>query len=319
MFFLSRKRLLLYGAMMLLGVALQLSALYYISSRFVGDNNSGDVVGKDAMKMINNMEDPASVLVPKPTSTNETAAICIIAKDEEHYIDEWVDYNLLVLGFDTIYLYDNSENYTLQNYTASYAEAALEPEKQPQERRRRRVVIEHYPYHWKQRAAYKRCIEQHGSEHGWLALLDGDEFLVLKKHDHVTDMLAEHCRTGSLSINWYLFGTSNRTSYEPLPVLYRFQYRELLPTKEHKVILRCADYDSQSQGQKRGVASPHSVHVLNHTTQHDTTGKVTSGPFSPGGPTDVAILHHYMCTFYFSCYFDLEMKNPFRLSLFVPH
>eukprot|EP00442_Polarella_glacialis_P050473 CAMPEP_0115086646 /NCGR_PEP_ID=MMETSP0227-20121206/22719_1 /TAXON_ID=89957 /ORGANISM="Polarella glacialis, Strain CCMP 1383" /LENGTH=152 /DNA_ID=CAMNT_0002476163 /DNA_START=90 /DNA_END=545 /DNA_ORIENTATION=+ len=36
-----------------------------------------------------------------------TAALCMIAKGEDLYIDEWADYHFS-LGFETIYVYDNS-------------------------------------------------------------------------------------------------------------------------------------------------------------------------------------------------------------------
>ena len=39
-----------------------------------------------------------------------TAAICAIQKWGLRYIDEWVDYHLAI-GFETIFIYDNSEDF----------------------------------------------------------------------------------------------------------------------------------------------------------------------------------------------------------------
>jgi hypothetical protein len=49
-------------------------------------------------------------------SPSHFAVICAIALDEELYIDEWIRYHLL-LGFNHIYVYDNSENNVLKRQT----------------------------------------------------------------------------------------------------------------------------------------------------------------------------------------------------------
>ena len=39
-----------------------------------------------------------------------TSAIICVAKDEDHYIDEWIEYHLK-LGFDAIYIIQNQWKY----------------------------------------------------------------------------------------------------------------------------------------------------------------------------------------------------------------
>ena len=46
--------------------------------------------------------------------TNNKAVVCSIQKKEDAYIDEWVDYHLAI-GFEMIYIYDNTDNYDLRN------------------------------------------------------------------------------------------------------------------------------------------------------------------------------------------------------------
>ncbi len=43
-------------------------------------------------------------------------AICAIQKQGLKYLEEWIDY-YLVLGINKIYLYDNSPDYELKNWT----------------------------------------------------------------------------------------------------------------------------------------------------------------------------------------------------------
>lgn len=257
--------------------------------------HSANIIDFSFSRMINSIPSVSDFQTQTTLGSNETAAICLLAKDEEKYLTEWIDYNLLVLGFDAIYIYDNSENFTLQNYTNARALQLLDTTKTTSiAKPEARIVVEHQPYNWQQRAVYKKCLKDHGQNHTWMALLDGDEFLVLKLHNSVIDMLHDHCQSGSLSINWFLFGTANHEKYEPLPVLKRFQYREPNATALHKVIVKTSDFDWNSPKQKRGVNSPHFVDVIANTTMHNTNGEVTFDVSSPNGPTNVVVLHHYM-------------------------
>jgi len=44
-----------------------------------------------------------------------TVAICVVMKDAENYFEEWLDYHF-ALGFDAIYIYDNSPTFELKNW-----------------------------------------------------------------------------------------------------------------------------------------------------------------------------------------------------------
>lgn len=206
---------------------------------------------------------------------NETAAICVLMKAEELYVDEWVDYNI-GLGFDRIYIYDNSDNNTMKEWG---------------EKRSKDVEVIHWPGLKRQMRSQVHCLNQL-PKHTWMGLFDGDEFLVLKKHNNVVDFLKEHCKRGSIAINWSIFGTGNKTLYEPLPVTKRFLYRETNISSTIKSIIRMDDFDP-----KQKIKNPHSFPVRKGTMQHDTDGKsnfsIAGAAHQEGGPTDVALLHHY--------------------------
>jgi hypothetical protein len=75
------------------------------------------------------------------------AAICAIQKGGLKHIDEWVDYNL-VIGFDTIFLYDNSDNFELQEW---YSVRFFQLNKNETERVQ---IIHHRPGESQQHPAY---------------------------------------------------------------------------------------------------------------------------------------------------------------------
>lgn len=206
-----------------------------------------------------------------------SAAICSIVKDENKYLEEWLLYHL-ALGFERIYLYDNSDNSSAKIWLREYHETNTFQE----------VHVHDYPTNKKRRQveAYKSCIETYGVNHTWVALFDPDEFLVLKTYDHVSDFLSYHCQNGSVSINWLTFGTGNNTRYVDAPVTQRFQYHSGVEEGTVKTIVRVSDYVGQS--------SPHWVYLKNESTRHDTHGEWIRGYNAhKNGQVDIAALHHY--------------------------
>jgi hypothetical protein len=208
----------------------------------------------------------------KRKGTNH-AALCCIVKDEEAYIDEWVDYHH-ALGFDSIHVYDNSDKFDMKQWGKEKGN---------------HVTMTHFPGIAQQGIAYLDCAKrlQQGGNHTWAAFFDLDEFLILKKHEHVEDFLLETLASGSLSINWHQFGTSGRIAYSPAPVTKRFMYREEIVSKKVKSIVRLRDMDFNK------VPHPHFPYLVNVTDQKDTTGTHFQWFFNPHGPTDVAVLAHY--------------------------
>ncbi len=212
---------------------------------------------------------------PQGQRSRATAAICSIIRDENPYLEEWTLYHL-ALGFERIYIYDNSD--TLN---------ALEWLKKKQVNN---TIIQHgvhiHPFKRKdnkrQLKAFRNCIKIYGRNHEWIAFYDPDEFLVLKKHDHVVDMLMHHCRNGSLGINWLIFGTSNRTHYEGVPVTQRFQFH--MGVDEHiKTIVKVSDY----LGQK----SAHWVQLSDPEMRRDTSGQSIKGSRLAGKFASSTLVH----------------------------
>lgn len=199
-----------------------------------------------------------------------SAVVCAIAKEEDLYIEEWVQYHLK-LGFDAIYVFDNSEAGTLASLPAKY------PGK---------VHVHHVPMHPLQFAVYNTFAEQHVASHTWCAFIDVDEFIVLKKHRCIKSFLREHCDSGAVCLNWYMFGSSGEQTYRAEPVTKRFVRRAREANHHVKCIARLCD-------RPRFVFDPHNPYLGSGAATRDTSGKLVQGPFNPGGPTDVACIHHY--------------------------
>lgn len=215
----------------------------------------------------------------RPIQEDIKVGLCAIVKDGERYLDEWVDYNFAI-GFHELYIYDNSDDNDLKQWGEQSRQEG------------RKVHIVHYPEKGVQRFAYDDCTETFGNRSNYLAYFDDDEFLVLKKHHNVAELVHDHLPNGSLAIHWRIFGTSNHTLYSPLPVTKRFQYRLDQTQPKIKSIVRVQDY-----GYAR---NPHSFELREGTYQRDTSGatefsllKKTLGAESSRLTDDVAVLHHY--------------------------
>ena len=228
---------------------------------------------------------PKDITLTSTARRRDTIAICAIQKGSLSFIDEWIDYNLAI-GFDKIYLYDNSPDFELQEWH--------------KEKNYTQVDITHFPGKVKQLPAYDDCIERIKGEvegnkpkHKWIAFIDLDEFIVLKKHETILQLLQEKCdseRRGGLALNWYLFGYNNQTKYRPLPLTKRFQMRANETDDHVKVILR-----TDQIGNGGSFKNPHSYRYKNWSLTFDTSGKwlIRKDWININGPSDVAVIHHY--------------------------
>jgi Glycosyl transferase family 2 len=213
------------------------------------------------------------------STTRQRAALCVIAIDEEAYLQEFVDYHL-ALGFDLIHIMDNSDNFDLEQFAQG---------------KDCRVKVEHFPGPVKQFLAYAECSARLIAEgnYGWVAFYDVDEFLILKKHRNVIDFLEEYVPSGSLAVNWRFFEMSGKKVYEPLPVTKRFQYR--LPDEAEinyhiKSIVRLSSLNTKEM---KRWDNPHFFPLVHGAYQYDTNGTRVEGPYNPGGKVDVVALYHF--------------------------
>ena len=212
------------------------------------------------------------------TNNTNTAGICAIAKFEEAYLQEWIDYHL-GLGFADITLYDNSPNFELQQF---------------QNRNEAHVTIVHDPRPGLQQAAYLECAQRPSSRnHTWLAFFDVDEYLRLLEYDRVIPFLQQYCSSGSLAINWKIvsYETSDGLDVQlagtPHPVTSRC-VRPYKDVHDHvKSIVKVSDFDMK---QEPNAHYPHLIAGKHHGTDFVAAANHRHGT----KPSDVALFYHYI-------------------------
>jgi hypothetical protein len=195
------------------------------------------------------------------------AVICCIALNEEKYIDEWTSYHLK-LGFSKIYIYDNSQENVL---------AYLQSDK---------IHVTHFPGKLRQWESYNNFLQNYGMNHRWCAIIDCDEFIVLKKHSNILDFLQIHLQSGALGINWVLFGSNNHQVYTNEPVLKRFTRRQHDVNRHIKCIICCSDVLEYNHPH-------HPTVMLTGTNVKDVYGNNIYGPFNYHGDDKICQINHY--------------------------
>lgn len=190
----------------------------------------------------------------------KVVVVCI-AKDEDYYVGEWLDY-YHKLGVDEIVMYEN-------DWTCSIDRPFLKKIKW--EGKHQQMVV------------YDNFLKNYRHEYDWIMFLDLDEFLVLKKHNNIKEFLTEHDNPNGIAINWVFFGGCGRRERgeHQNSLLKQFTLRNKDVDKHIKTILK-----SSSNG---FMVLPHNPNVK----LIDTNGKVINGPFNEGGPIDQAQVNHY--------------------------
>lgn len=202
--------------------------------------------------------------------------LCCIALKEEPYLDEWLIYNLYGVGFDAVEIYDNSPDNTLKGRFNEHGG---------------RVNITHFPGRGQQIPAYNhmlRRLQDAGDTTTWVAFFDCDEFLVLKQHRTVQELMAAYDDTPGLYIGWYLFGDGHRTAYTAEPVTERFLYRQSIVHNHGKTIAKAGRM--QSMQVHHGRCKGHPDEAVVDTSRRPLADEVSVEAVRPA---DVAVLHHY--------------------------
>ena len=202
------------------------------------------------------------------------ATVCI-AKNEDRYIDEWVQYNLL-LGVDQVVVYMNDWTYDFSAYGG-------------------RVLAIDAPGEAMQFKAYNHFLRRLSGGYDFALVFDADEYLVLRRHENVKDLLAEYEDYQSVAFNWRLFGDSGLAAPagEQYSCLGRFVTCERGLNRHVKVAVNCGKLDG-----RQFFCNPHCLSGSlrgENVTIDPTKTRYVYGPFNEGADVESApaYIAHY--------------------------
>jgi hypothetical protein len=186
----------------------------------------------------------------------KVALVCVARMED--YLEEWLEYNHK-LGFDKIILYQN-------DWRTDIEKPYLQ--KEIADGRNLQVPL------------YNQVLETN-TEYDWIAFIDCDEFIVLKRHNNIKDFIQTYGgQSPVLSMNWFIHGNMGIEKRYSDSLLKMFTRRSEKPDGHIKVIV------NTRSGERMQL--PHNTFGL----AMDTNGKKFMGYMNCEGPTDVIYISH---------------------------
>lgn len=200
--------------------------------------------------------------------------IVCIAKKEQDYIKEFVDYHLGI-GFKKIYLYDNEDEPFYESFLNN-----------------KNVIVTHMPFNnfhkGIQYIALDHFVSTYMKDATHVAHIDIDEYIVLKKHKNIEKFINEYiigdCQ--GIGMNWRFFGSSGHTEKKNEPITERFTMCEEKGNQHIKTLFKTKYF--------KGFNTVHDVYFTKGFTKA-TNGTLITGPFNQEIDFSIIQLNHYKC------------------------
>jgi hypothetical protein len=134
---------------------------------------------------------------------------CMIIKDERN-LEELISY-LWMHGVEHFYIYDNDSKIPIKERLHQYIFKKI-------------CTIIYFPGKPQQVNSYNHCLENYGKKTKWLYFVDGDEYILPKKHKYLKDFLNDYDEYHAIGINWVFFGTSFHEKKQNGFVIDKYRY-----------------------------------------------------------------------------------------------
>ena len=141
------------------------------------------------------------------------AAICLVAKQENRYINEFVEY-YRKLKIKKIFLYDNNDinGERFEEILSKYIKNKFID------------LINYRGLYKPQMQSYNNCYLNNNKDFDWIAFYDADEYLYINNYTNINEFLSlpkfKNC--SNILINWKYYGDNDNIYYQPKPVQERF-------------------------------------------------------------------------------------------------
>lgn len=143
-----------------------------------------------------------------------TVCVCTMFKNEAQYLNEWINYHLLI-GVDHFYMYNNNSEDDFQNVLQSYIDQGI-------------VDLIEWPQSHSQMLGYQDCYEKHRKDTQWLTFIDIDEFICPISTDNVKEWLKPYKCYPGIAIYWKQFGSNGRLVHDTKQLVIE-QYTQCWP------------------------------------------------------------------------------------------
>lgn len=129
-----------------------------------------------------------------------TVCLCGIFKNEAKFLDEWIQFHL-VIGIDHFYLYNNNSDDNYAEILKPYIEKGI-------------VDLIDWPFNHSQMDAYKECYDKHRNDTNWLTFIDVDEFICPIATEDIKSWLASYKNYPGVAVYWKQFGSNGKLFHD---------------------------------------------------------------------------------------------------------
>ena len=220
---------------------------------------------------------------------NTKICLCVIAKNENLYVREFVEYYKNI-GYNNIFIYDNNDKNGehFEEVINDYIKSGF-------------VKIINFRDYNKignpQFDAYKNCYSKNSKLYNWLSFYDMDEFLELNDkyktiQQFLNDKIFKNCQ--NIKVNWLVFIGNNDLYYINKPLRKRFNNNNALKNKCIKSTVRGNLHSNYWEK----MVNPHSS--LLNITSCSVSGKIiqSDSPFNdPPDYLNAKLIHYYYKSF----------------------
>lgn len=225
---------------------------------------------------------------------NKPNFLVAIAKNEDYYIKEWVDYHIK-LGFDEIVIYED-------DWECKYRHKNL------------RIIKNTFKEQNRQLLVYKDFLDNFQDDYEWVAFFDIDEFLVLNQDTNLRSFLGRYNEYKCILVNWAIFGDNNIKTLDKnnTSVLQRFTRVSSMNFKpnRHTKTIRHYSLDHNIYQQK-----VHFPSIIDHNVCNTNKQTGDSIDFSTTVCWEVAKLNHYFTKSKEEFAIKVNKNNPWTRNL----
>jgi Glycosyltransferase family 92 len=204
-----------------------------------------------------------------------SVSVVAILRWEEPFVEEWIAYHRL-LGVEHFWLYNDDPQCPLSTLLKPYADfVSVTPWAQDSTQ----AAMKN-----RQLAAYRDALPRVTTK--WVAFIDGDEFIVLRKHRTLPEFLDTFADPAAILLSWHVFGHCGHYSNPPGLITKSLTRRKASPGRQFKAVTRLQAIAS--------IESVHSCVLKEGETEVDANNRKYSPELYPG-KTDIAHINHYVC------------------------
>ena len=149
----------------------------------------------------------------KDLSNKYFLSVITAVRDENDYIEEWLDYHIETLGVEHFYIYDNESVIPVKEYLESIQYKYLD----------KLTIISWETSNHTQQDTCNDWLQNYGRETKWFICMDVDEFIHIKEQNKtLKEFLEENAAYSRVKCLWKHFTANGQEEKNSLPVRERF-------------------------------------------------------------------------------------------------